>query len=409
MLPVILVIEGSEIQARMIGDRVQKDLGLEVWSAKNLEGLEDLLHRAQGRPLIAVSNLILPDCEPGQAVDMCLAEGIPTVVLTSSFEPQVRKELLKKQVADYVIKTSSSLSELTAILKRLVHNAQFEVLIVDDSRLFRQEQARLLKLFRFVVFEASNGVEALAQLQAHPEVRLVLTDLEMPQLNGLQLTNEIRKTYPKDKLAIIGLSAYADDETSAMFIKNGANDFLRKPFLQEEFNCRVQQNVEMLEYIQELYLAAYQDFLTNLPNRKHFFEAGGQKLANRKAQCLAMFDLDHFKQINDQWGHEAGDAVLCHFAALLKEQLGERGLIARLGGEEFAVMLDESLESARPLLEGLRQKTAESALLWKGQELKLTVSVGLTLIDGQSLDAGLSAADKNLYLAKERGRNQLVG
>lgn len=252
MEPTILVIESSELQARMISDTIYKNLGLEVWSARDLDAVDEILHQRGDQPLIAVSNLYLPDCEPGAAVDLCTAEGIPTVVLTSSFEPEVRRQILKKQVADYVIKSANSLSQLSNILKRLISNAELEVLIVDDSKLFRQEQTRLLKLSRFVVYEASNGLEALEQLKAHPGIRLVLSDLEMPKMNGLDLTNEIRKTLPKDEVAVIGLSAYADDETSAMFIKNGANDFLRKPFLQEEFNCRVQQNVEILEYIAEL-------------------------------------------------------------------------------------------------------------------------------------------------------------
>jgi len=410
MVPTILVIEGSEIQSRMVSEAIRRSLSLETWEARSLEQVQNYLSRKGERPLIAVSNLQLEGAQDGEAVDVCLDAGIPTLVLTSTYDPEIRKNLLDKQVVDYVIKSANSLNQITGLIRQLIKNSEFEVLIVDDSKLFRQEQSRLLRLMRLKTHEAEDGKQALVQLAQHPGIRLVLTDLEMPNLDGLALTNEIRKKYPKERLAVVGLSAYAVDETSAMFIKNGANDFLRKPFLQEEFNCRVMQNLEMIDLFDQLLKAAHADYLTGISNRRYFFSHSGSKLKPQVAQGVAMFDLDFFKKINDTYGHEAGDQVLVTFASLLDQHLGKLGQVARLGGEEFAAFfLELPPDQARTAVEGLRQAVAQTQVALGQQRISMTVSVGFAVGPYGNLEQYLAEADKNLYFAKESGRNQVVG
>ena len=410
MVPTILVIEGSEIQGRMVSEAIRRTLSLETWEARSLEQVHNYLGRKGDRPLIAVSNLQLDGAKDGEAVDVCLAAGVPTLVLTSTYDPAIRKRLLDSQVVDYVIKSANSLQQITNLIRQLIKNSDFEVLIVDDSRLFRQEQAQLLRLMRLKTHEAADGMEALAVLAKHPGIRLVLTDLEMPNLDGLALTNEIRKKHPKERLAVVGLSAHAVDETSAMFIKNGANDFLRKPFLQEEFNCRVLQNLEILDLFDQLLKAAHNDYLTGISNRRYFFSQSGSKVKPQVAQGMAMFDLDFFKKVNDTYGHEAGDQVLVTFASLLDQQLGKLGPVARLGGEEFAAFFpDLPPDQARAAVEALRLQVANTPVLCGKQTIPMTVSVGFAVGPLGSLEQYLAEADKNLYFAKESGRNKVVG
>jgi len=411
MKPTILVIESSEFQARLISDVLTQQLSLPTYVVHSLDALEQGFKDLAGQEVIAISNLQLPDAAEGEAVDYCLDEGIPTIVLSSTFEPELRQALLQKQVVDYILKSSNSLDQIIHLVDRLVKNASVTVLIVDDSRLFRKEQSRLLTLQRFQVIEASNGVEALEALAQHPEIQLVLTDLEMPLLDGLELTESIRKSHSKQQIAIIGLSAYGDNHTSAMFIKNGANDFLRKPFLQEEFNCRVQQNIELLEYIKQLKKAAHCDYLTDLYNRRYFFDQTAKSFTQAGSEAgVAKFDLDHFKLVNDTYGHEAGDVVLVHFANLLKTHLSSVGLVARLGGEEFSIYFELSqLDQARVAIEQLRQATEAAPVRYGDIDIKITVSIGLHYGKGESVDQLLAEADKNLYLAKESGRNKVVG
>jgi len=181
MVPTILVIEGSEIQSRMVSEAIRRSLSLETWEARSLEQVQNYLSRKGERPLIAVSNLQLEGAQDGEAVDVCLDAGIPTLVLTSTYDPEIRKNLLDKQVVDYVIKSANSLNQITGLIRQLIKNSEFEVLIVDDSKLFRQEQSRLLRLMRLKTHEAEDGKQALVQLAQHPGIRLVLTDLEMPE------------------------------------------------------------------------------------------------------------------------------------------------------------------------------------------------------------------------------------
>jgi len=411
MKPTILVIESSEIQARMISETLSGSLGLRTQKVHNFEQLEGAVTALSGQDVIAISNLQLPGAVVGEAVDYCLDEGIPTIVLTSTIEPELRTAILKKQIVDYIVKNSHSFDQITSLVDRLIKNANISVLIVDDSQLFRSEQRRLLTLQKFNVYEANDGLEALERLNQHPEIQMVLTDLEMPNMDGLVLTNELRKVFSKEKLAIMGLSSYGDNHTSALFIKNGANDFLRKPFLQEEFNCRVQQNIELLEYIQKLEKAAHCDYLTDLFNRRYFFDQTSERFQQSGNQAgVAMFDLDHFKQVNDTYGHEAGDVVLVTFSDLLKKHLDSVGLVARLGGEEFAIYFEKSkLELARFAIENLRKATEDTPVFFGDQEIKVTVSIGLHHGQGESVDQLLAEADKNLYLAKESGRNRCIG
>ena len=132
---------------------------------------------------------------------------------------------------------------------------------------------------------------------------------------------------------------------SARFIKVGANDFITKPFQPEEFYCRVTQNIDLIEKTQALVDAATKDFLTGLYNRRFFFEKGVGKLERarreRKSVALAMLDIDHFKSVNDTYGHDVGDEVLQVVSKTLQDSARADDLVARLGGEEFCVLMED--------------------------------------------------------------------
>jgi len=414
METLVLVIESSEAQSRYIKDSINRELGLTCLVAKDLGKLKQILTMHQsGESFIAVSNLVLPDAPSGEAVEYCRKRGIPTLILTSTFDPEVRTHILAKDVVDYVIKTGDAIPQITTLIQRMIKNRGIGVLICDDSLVFRKEQRRLLELLQFKVYEANDGVQGLAMVELHKDIKLVLTDLQMPNMDGMALTVELRRQYSKKELAIIGLSATGDAHTAARFIKSGANDFLPKPFIQEEFNLRVMQNVEILQQIAELYKMAHCDFLTDLFNRRHFF-GKAQEILNKKANSaqisLAMFDIDHFKRVNDTYGHDTGDQVLKVFARILDEVCSPHGLVARLGGEEFSVLFSDLASAhARPILEKFRQQIESTPVNYEGQEINMTVSIGLASGPQDKLDTFLADADQNLYVAKETGRNRVVG
>ncbi|MCY0854394.1 GGDEF domain-containing protein [Cupriavidus sp. D39] len=157
------------------------------------------------------------------------------------------------------------------------------------------------------------------------------------------------------------------------------------------------------------------DFLTQLPNRRHFVERIEQELARiRRADsrpaAVLTFDLDHFKTINDTWGHAMGDHALRCFAALLRNALQKHDFAGRIGGEEFAVVLpDASLDTATRFARRIQHQITETALLDGNQTIALTVSVGIALMHATDASADLSLlrSDGALYRAKERGRNRI--
>lgn len=165
----------------------------------------------------------------------------------------------------------------------------------------------------------------------------------------------------------------------------------------------------------ELQEFATTDFLTQLPNRRHFMghieaELTRIQRGNSQTAAVLMCDLDHFKSVNDQWGHAVGDLALKHFAGILREQLRKSDLAGRVGGEEFALVLgDASLDDALGFAQRVQQRLAQTPLIDGGQHIALTVSIGIATMSAadSSVDAPLSRSDLALYGAKERGRNRI--
>ena len=221
------------------------------------------------------------------------------------------------------------------MLDRLDRNRRLKALVVDDSSTMRQVVAGYLKLQCFSVVEAADGQEGLEILELDSDISLVITDFHMPVMDGFHFVQEIRHRFDKRPLAVIGLSSQEDSDISVQFIKKGANDFLQKPFQQEEFSCRVTNNIEALEQLIALRKQADKDYLTGLNNRRYFVEEG-QNLVRKMvsegtAFSIALMDIDHFKSINDEHGHDAGDAVLTQLADHLENTLS-RFHLARYGG-----------------------------------------------------------------------------
>jgi PleD family two-component response regulator len=207
--------------------------------------------------------------------------------------------------------------------------------------------------------EAANSDLVMKILEMEPEIKLVIVDYDMPVLDGFQLTTLIRKKYPKEKLAIIGISAYGSNIISTQFLKMGANDFILKPFSKAEFGFRVLQNVEMLDYMDIIRKSASIDFLTGLHNRRYFFDVGEKMFANAKREnfeiIIAMLDIDNFKAINDTYGHSSGDNVLRHTDSVLSAHFRKADLVARFRGDEFCI-----------IAVNLKERNAD----WKFEKLK---------------------------------------
>ncbi len=249
----VLIVEDSAVQGKIIRNQVQALTELQTLLAATMEETADLLE-SQGKDIaVAVVDLNLPDAPDGEAVDLVLQFNIPTIVLTASFNEKIRHKFIEKRVTDYFFKGSiKDMDPMVDSLERIVKNKNVKAMVVDDSRFERSYMRGLLENQNFQVIIAGNGQEALEALQEHPDMQIIITDYEMPVMDGVELTKQVRETYKKDKLAIVGVSAAGSGALSALFLKNGANDFLTKPFEVEEFYCRINKTLDMMDIIFEL-------------------------------------------------------------------------------------------------------------------------------------------------------------
>jgi diguanylate cyclase (GGDEF)-like protein len=235
----------------------------------------------------------------------------------------------------------------------------------------------------------------------------------MPEMDGLELVRQIRRQHRREDLAIIALSDHGRPDLSAAMLKAGANDYLNKHFQAEEFYCRVVQNTNMVHYVRELHDMANRDYLTRLHNRRHLFQAAEARYQAVREQggtlAVAMIDADHFKCINDQHGHAAGDEALKRIARVLRRNMARDDIVARYGGEEFVcvVALDVA-HGARQRFESLRAAIAAIELEWAGAPIAITVSIGFTTQLGTSLTAMIDLADQAVFHAKAEGRNRVI-
>ena len=406
----ILIVEDTPAMAR-VQKHIALKAGYEVDIAESLAQTKELI--SKNSYFCAVVDFILPDAPSGEAVPCTVNADIPTIVMTGNIDKKTRDTVEKYPIIDYIIKENKQAYQyLEKQLHRLPRNENVKVLVVDDSKSTRRYICSLLVRHKYQIIEAQDGEEALKMLENSPDISVIITDNEMPNMNGDELCSEIRRLYSNDEKAIIGISGSDSVGLSSLFLKNGANDYLHKPFNSEEFYCRLSQNVDMLEQIATIKRQANTDYLTNLPNRRYFFEETNKslkKIKNKQGSgALAMLDIDHFKIINDTHGHDVGDEVLKGLSICFSKYF-KKYLVARLGGEEFAVYFaNADKQEALKRLEGFRYFIEANSQEFSKEKIKFTISIGFADGPVYQIDELLKQADLKLYDAKESGRNKVV-
>jgi len=243
----ILIVEDNKTLAKLIAKKISNTLNYEVDVAYSMQ--EAKLFLSKYSYFISLLDMNLPDAPNGEIVDFALLKGQHVIVLSANIDKDFRKQMLSKSIIDYVNKRGvEDIHYIIQSIQRLEKNQEHTILLVDDSMVIRKQMKTLLENMYFKVIAVAHGEEALGML--NPKISLVLTDYNMPVMNGLELTQEIRKNYSKKELSIIALSSDENDETTALFLKNGANDYVKKPFSKEEFSCRINNAVEAMENIQ---------------------------------------------------------------------------------------------------------------------------------------------------------------
>ncbi|MGF9564027.1 response regulator [Neorhizobium sp. JUb45] len=249
----ILLAEDSNVFTSMISKRLDELFGIEVEICRNFEELQLAYDRSTDPITLAISNINLPGAENGEALGYLIDLSIPVIVFTGTFHEDTREKLLKQDVVDYILKDNVfAVDMLAESVCRFLTNHQHHVLIVDDSPTARALLSSRLKRYNFRVSTAENGAKALELLKKNADIGLVVTDYNMPDIDGFELTRRIRSVRGSHELRIIGVSSSDNRLLSARFLKAGGNDFMLRPFIDEEFYCRVNQNLDTLIQIRSM-------------------------------------------------------------------------------------------------------------------------------------------------------------
>jgi two-component system, cell cycle response regulator len=288
------------------------------------------------------------------------------------------------------------------------------VLVIDDSMDVHRLLRARLRHEEIELISAEDGKRGIETARSALPA-MILLDLDMPDMDGFEVLRCLKNDPATLHIPVIVLSGLQSAQDKVMAFDLGAIDYITKPFNLTELRVRVRSALRMHRLVQMLAQCAQLDGLTGLWNRSYFDKRWSDEVAANQRHgrplSLAMLDVDHFKQINDTYGHPAGDAVLQGMSKMLQRECRQEDVACRYGGEEFAlVMPDTSPAAALRVCERIREAMAEIA--WpRHPERVITLSVGLSGASAAvSLNPAqwLELADQNLYLAKRSGRNRVV-
>jgi len=420
-----LVIEPSLIVQQVLTSILQNHGFVVEVQEKGEESIAAIKER--GFDLVCVA-LLLPDmtglevCRAVRAMDDS-KNLMPVVLITSEDDKNTLVEVLRAGATEIFKK--NDIATFATYLTQFVWNsaerkALFgKVLYVEDSRSIAMMVTSLLTDYGMTVDHFSNAEEALEAFN-EKEYDLVITDIILEgEMTGSQLIQKIRSDRSKNTIPVLAISGVDDSSRRVALLKEGANDYVSKPIMDDELIARVQNLLrskklfdrvqEQQEYMREL---AMKDQLTGLYNRHFLMEAGPQKIqeAHRHKQDISMLvvDLDKFKSINDTHGHSIGDVVLSEVGKLLSQLCRKEDLAARFGGEEFVLLLSHcDLESACLKAEEIRTRIMEL----KPAGLDVTASFGVSCLQGDHSDdltSLFARADEAVYQSKENGRNRVM-
>ncbi len=314
------------------------------------------------------------------------------------------------------------------------HPEKQNIVIVDDVTENLRLLSEILKERGYKVRPASSGAHALTTIRKEPP-ELILLDITMPGIDGYEVCEQLKADEQTRDIPVIFLSAHNEVFDRIKAFRVGGVDYITKPFNAEEVLTRVNthimlcaqrkalslQNKELTvkntliaEQSEKLEQLAARDFLTGLLNRRGFLEIARREetrsMRSKKQFALLILDIDHFKNINDTYGHECGDEVLVRVARVIEKALGGQDTVARWGGEEFVFLLPETeTDGAKHVAEKIRSAIEKISHSSGEISIQVTVTIGICYYNGSSsMEASIRSAYNALYGGKQQGRNQVV-
>ncbi|HEV2322146.1 MAG TPA: diguanylate cyclase [Gammaproteobacteria bacterium] len=419
----ILIVDHSKV-VRTVWNKMVADLGHQSLTVENAE---EALEVMQGQEVEFIcASLSLPGMNGialcRQVRSLPKHHKTPFILLTSTQDKTLRQEAFESGVTE--IQEKMDKEQLEARLKQYLSEEQQElaarVLYIEDSMVAAHVMIKILRHMNLKVDHFRSADEALVAFEKH-DYDLIVSDILLEGvMSGVGLVNRVR-SYLSDKRRVPILALSGMDETTRRIelFRLGVNDYIAKPPVEEEVRARVRNLIiskQLFDRVQaqsrQLYQLAMQDQLTGIYNRtglnefapKYFAEAVESDLP----LSLMLIDLDHFKSINDTHGHTVGDKVLALTSALLKSACREGDLVARVGGEEFVLLMGQcGVEEAARHAEKIRKDIEKL----KPDGISVTASIGVSarpLGKNLNFDDLFKAADRAVYEAKNQGRNRVV-
>lgn len=411
----ILIALHEEGLAKKIQDQFAF-FGYETVAAKDFDHLFELI-QAEDHPLVFASiimDIVFCGKEDTSPFDN-IASSLPIIFLSKDDNVETRlfavraggHAFLKKPV-----EFSSLLEKIDDLVVPVGESSPYRVMMIEDSKTQGSVIQKILVDAGMIVEHIVNPFLVHELLQDfQPE--LILMDLYMPQCNGFELAAVIRQQEAFLGIPIVYLSSESDLGKQMDAMRLGGDDFLTKPIQRDHLIAAVSTRIERSR---QLRAEMIQDSLTGLLNHTRILEQLDLEIARaereKKSLTFVMLDIDHFKQINDKYGHPTGDRVIRALARLFKQRFRKSDSVGRYGGEEFAAILPSTEpENIMPFLNEIREAFHKiSFTADDGEKFNVTLSGGVAHLCEQqnSVDEILQAADKALYTAKHNGRNQIV-
>jgi two-component system cell cycle response regulator len=418
----ILVVDDSAAQRQCVQTELAS-LGVEIAEASN--GIEALRMVHQWKPDLVTLDIEMPTLNGYRVLDQLRAQEptmtLPVIMISGRPSEAERLRALEAGAFEYFNKPfpRGELRELVAdVLSRIEANRETTIYCVESAENVRAQIASRLRTHGYRALSFANAGEVLDAL-GQETCDVLLLDLHLPDQGTYQVLDHLRREPRHLATAPIGLTRSGVRKDLVNAFQLGVADFLRKPFFGEELLARVDRLMTVKRMQSNLERIAAIDPLTELPNRgelnRRFDVEVARAMRDQTKLGIMMVDIDHFKQVNDQFGHPAGDRVLHAVAQCLRNELRLTDVVGRYGGEEFLLALPNAERSGAELLAERLRRAVEALVIdvGAGETLRVTISVGAAVWSHRDLGRGVSRdslvqpADAELYRAKNGGRNRV--
>ncbi len=418
----ILIIEDMASLAEFLKVTIERENEIPCDIAFNEASAKKLIE--QNEYQLVLVDIYLPD-STGNFIGFLIRHNMQIFIMTGTSNEDERAKLIKLPIVDYISKTDKETLTryITCTIKRLEKNRNSLVVVCDDSKTSRRYITNILVNQNIQFIEFEDGKEAYEYIMENGlKVGLLISDFEMPYMDGLELTRKLRLKYSPLELPILIQSGRSGESDIANMLKIGANEYVSKPLANEEFLARVNALLdhsriyaENKKLAKKLHAVAMQDYLTGLYNRNYFNINIEQVLAqtrrNKNSYAIIVLDIDDFKKINDEYGHCVGDTVLKEVARVLKNLARPTDIVCRWGGEEFIILMPNTdSKGSRRLAERICTQIDNLSIkvLTLDTALHTTISAGIADGDTEDIDGVIKKADERMYKAKANGKNQVI-